>query len=458
MRLRRPPGPANGWTGFRHLRPLRNDFLCYMQRLRREYGDIVYLRVGPFGLNLLSHPDHLQTVLVDRAEDYRKPRRMRKAFGFLVRGGIALNDGPEWVQRRRLWQQALAQLDYEQVAAAAVRYTERMVRHVSAGSPDASEAIERVIIGTAVDSVLGEEAAYAADQFFDDIQTGLAAIIELIYSPLPLFIPTLRQRRIRRIAGRFATLVEAARVRCVSRREDTARCLMAGLVAARDEAGQPGSPQIVNEEAIMMVLGGKETAGPAAVWTCYLLAQHPEIQEQAAEEVARVLGRRRPCAADVPRLKWLEAVYKEALRLYPPGFIILREVDRRTQVSGYDLTMGDAACLYTLAMQRDARWFDEPERFRPERFLEGPPPTAAQGYAPFGIGKRACPGGRIAVVATVVMLATILQGFRWQLPEGATLPEPILHMGLRPRGGPPLRLVATGHIAACPELTGRAGL
>ncbi len=187
MRLRRPPGPANGWTGLRHVKPLRTDLLGYVERLRREYGDIVYLRIGPYGINLLSHPNHLQAVLIDRAEDYRKPLRMRQAFQFLIRGGIALNDGPEWVQRRKLVQQALARLDYEQVAAAAGRYTERMVRHLAGGEGDASEAIERVMIGTAVDTTLGEEAGCAggarcaADQIFDDINTGLGATIELIY-------------------------------------------------------------------------------------------------------------------------------------------------------------------------------------------------------------------------------------------------------------------------------------
>jgi cytochrome P450 len=326
-----------------------------------------------------------------------------------------------------------------------------MARSLAGGSADASEAIERVIIGAALESALGEEAGAAADQTFEDIQTGLAATIELIYNPMPLFIPTPRQRRIWRCAERFATLAEAARARCIKRQEDPARCLMAGLIKARDEAGQPGSAVVIGEEAMMMVVGGKETAGPAAIWTCYLLAQHPEIQEQAAAEVARVLGGRHACAADVPRLKLLEAVYKEAIRLYPPGFIVLREVDRPTQVSGYDLTPGDAVCLYVLAMQRDARWFDDPERFRPERFLEGPTPTAAQGYAPFGLGKRACPGGRIAVVSTVVMLAKLLPGFRWRLPEATTLPQPILHMGLRPRGGLPLRLVPAREIAPCSE-------
>lgn len=451
MRLRRPPGPTNGWAGLRHIRALQKDLLSYVQELRRDYGDIAYLRTGPAGLNLLSHPSHLQTVLLDRAEHYRKPRRMQKAFQWLIRGGIALNEGPDWVQRRGFWQQALEQLDYEQVAAAAVRYTQRMIGRLADGNGDAADAIERVIIGTSFDTSLGEEAADAADQMFDDIKTGLGATIDLVSSPIPLFLRPLRSRRIRRVAERFAALAEAARVRCVTHREDPARCLMAGLVEARDEAGQPGSPQVVDEEAIMMVVGGKETAGPAAIWTCYLLAQHPQIQEQAAAEVARVLGGRRPCAADVPRLKLLQAVYKETLRLYPPGFIILREVAQRTTVDGYDLTPGDAVCLYVIGMQRDARWFNDPETFRPERFLGGPSPTAAHGYAPFGLGKRGCPGGRIAVVSTVVMLATLLQGFRWQLPAGTTLPKPILHMGLRPQAGMPLRLVPAKDIAACPK-------
>src|SRR5207247_162406 len=107
---------------------------------------------------------------------------------------------------------------------------------------------------------------------------------------------------------------------------------------------------------------------PVATWMAYLLARHPELQERAAEEVSRVVGEREVTAADVSRLKRLDAAYKETARLYPPAFMCVREALRATNLGGCPVPRKAIVALFVHAAQRDPRWFDAPDEFRPDRF------------------------------------------------------------------------------------------
>jgi cytochrome P450 len=247
----------------------------------------------------------------------------------------------------------------------------------------------------------------------------------------PLFLPNARRRRIERAARRFAQLTEEARQACLTRGDDPSTCILAGLMAAEGD-GRRGTPREICEEAAMMFVGGKETAGPAAAWTASLLARHPEIQERAADEVFRVVGPRDVTAADMTQLKLLDAVYNETLRLYPPAFMFMREAVRPTAIGGYRVPRRSMVCLFVYAAQRDPRWFDAPDEFRPERFLEPAARDFAHAFVPFGIGKRACPGGRLATVQTLAALATLLQQHRLIWDSAKPVPTPLIYMGLRP--------------------------
>jgi cytochrome P450 len=182
----------------------------------------------------------------------------------------------------------------------------------------------------------------------------------------------------------------------------------------------------------MLFVGGKETAGPVATWTAYLLARHPEVQERAAEEAAEVLGDREITAADVSRLRLLDAVYSEALRLYPPALMCVREASRPTMLAGARVPRNSMICLFVYAAQRDRRWWDRPDEFRPERFLEPAERDFLHAYLPFGLGKRGCPGGRMATLETLAALATILREHRLVWDPSCPEPTPLVYMGLRP--------------------------
>ena len=135
--------------------------------------------------------------------------------------------------------------------------------------------------------------------------------------------------------------------------------------------GRGMSDQQAHDEAMTLLLAGHETTATTLVWTTYLLARHPEIQERTAQAVAEVLGNRLPSIDDVPRLTAVEMVIKEAMRLYPAVYITAREAAEEVEIGGWRIPRGSQIHLLLYATYHDPRWLPEPEAFRPERFAPG---------------------------------------------------------------------------------------
>jgi cytochrome P450 len=176
------------------------------------------------------------------------------------------------------------------------------------------------------------------------------------------------------------------------------------------------------------------------VWTLYLLARHPAVQEELAAGVRQALGGRAPCPDDLPALIAAEAAFKEALRLYPPVYFYSREATVDTEVAGYRVPRGSLVHMVPYLVQRDARWFERPEEFVPGRFAAGGeerlPPFA---YFPFGGGPHVCIGKAFAIAEAVLTLSAVLQEYRLALAPGQGAAECRQHLTLYPKGG--VRLV-----------------
>src|SRR6185436_9086867 len=162
-----------------------------------------------------------------------------------------------------------------------------------------------------------------------------------------------------------------------------------------------------------------ETTAVALTWAWYLLAQHPGAERRLGDELRAVLGGRTPTLADVPRLTYADHVVTEAMRLYPPAYAMGREAINATEVAGVPLARGMIVAIPTWTVHRDARWFDAPDAFRPERWdderVRALPRFA---YFPFGGGPRQCIGNAFATMEAVLLLATIAQRFRLALEPG----------------------------------------
>jgi cytochrome P450 len=257
----------------------------------------------------------------------------------------------------------------------------------------------------------------------------------------PAWVPTPRNRRLgaatRKVDAVILGVIEARR-RGGAATDD----LLSLLIRARDEDGGTMTDAQVRDEAMTLFLAGHETTALALTYTLYLLARDPARQERLAEELGRVLGGRPPTLADLERLPTTEAVVIEAMRLYPPAWGIGRQAMTEVEIGGWRYPKGAEFVISPWVVHRDARAFEEPEAFRPERWeneLARRLPRFA--YFPFGGGPRVCIGNRFAMMEAKLVLAVAVQRFRFELAAETSL-SLLPSATLRPRRGVRLRLAA----------------
>jgi len=211
--------------------------------------------------------------------------------------------------------------------------------------------------------------------------------------------------------------------------------LLTMLLEAREEDGSGGMSRTqIRDEAMTILLAGHETTAQALSWTWFLLSENPEAEARLHEELDRVLGGRPPSAGDAERLPFTRAVAAESMRLYPPAWSIARRALTDLELGGYRITRRSIVVTSPWIVHRDERWFPEPERFRPERWLDGDPDRPRSAYFPFGGGTRICIGERFAWTEAVLVLATLAAQWRATLVPGHPV-EPLPRITLRPRHG-----------------------
>jgi cytochrome P450 len=288
----------------------------------------------------------------------------------------------------------------------------------------------------------------AASAFFGSEVTEDVAVIDGAVNDLsheiaarfkrPILIPDwvplpghVRYRRaLRRIEQVIARMIAERRSRADERSD-----LLSLLMLAGTDQDLPMSDRQLRDEAVTMLLAGHETTALALSWTWHLLTRHPDMQEQLATQAHEVLGHRKPTIADLPRLTGAEQVINEAMRLYPPAWAVGREALRDCELGGFPVPAGTAIYMCPWVLHRSARYFDDPEAFRPERWagdLARRLPRFA--YFPFGGGPRVCIGNRFALMEAVLVLTTMVQRIRLERIDDRPV-VPFASITLRPSRG-----------------------
>ena len=216
--------------------------------------------------------------------------------------------------------------------------------------------------------------------------------------------------------------------------------LLSMLMAAQDDEGDGGrmSDVQLRDEVMTLLLAGHETTANALCWTFYLLSQNPDAEGRLHAEIDEVLGGRLPGLDDVPRLRYAEQVFAESMRLFPPAWGVGRKVVSDHPLGKWTLPAGALVSMSPWVTHHDERFFPDPFRFDPDRWL--PEARASRhrfSYFPFGGGARQCIGEQFAWMEGVLLLATLAQRFRYRLASGAVV-EPEALITLRPRGGLPM--------------------
>ena len=189
------------------------------------------------------------------------------------------------------------------------------------------------------------------------------------------------------------------------------------------------------DEIRSLYLAGHETTATTLSWTWHLLSQNPDVEAKLVHELQTILGGRTATMADLPKLVYTDMIIKETMRLYPPAFIISRQVIEDFEIGGYLIPKGSILLASQYVMHHDPRYFPEPDRFQPERFVPGYEDRLPKYvYFPFGGGPRICIGNQFAQMEAILVLATIMQQFHLSLLPGQTIvPAPLIT--LRPQYG-----------------------
>ena len=261
-------------------------------------------------------------------------------------------------------------------------------------------------------------------------------------SPLPDALPLPGKRDKRWALRTLRALVDGHIARRLALPADSAPQddLLAMLLAVRDEeTGQGLSRDELRDQCTVMFQAGHETTATALLWWCVLMAAHPQAQQHAGEEVDRVLAGRPPQPQDLAALDLLAAGLKEAMRLYPPiGALMSRRVIAPLQLGPWTVPKGAMLRISPWVIHRDARWYPEPEAFRPERFSAAATPPPRGAWLPFGTGPRVCIGQHFAMLEMTLVAAMLLQRYELSCVPGEPQVQADFNVTVRPRA--PVRL------------------
>jgi cytochrome P450 len=436
------PAVQGGLLGLGSLLRFRNQPLTVLEEAAR-LGDLSNIPFGPRALLLVSHPDLVHEVLVEKAGSFYKTRQLKKIFAASLGQGLLTSDGDYWRRQRKLVQPAFHHKRIEAYAQTMVEYAERMMQDWAAGEArEVDHDMMKLTLGIVSKTLFNADTSAEADKLGEAITVGQEITIKqfnAIFTP-PAWLPT----RENKLAEWSLNTINETVMGFIQERRKTGEDkgdLLSMLLLSRDEDGSGGmTDKQARDESFTLFVAGHETTANALTWTWWLLSQSPDKRATLHRELDTVLAGRPPTAQDLAKLPYLDQVIKESMRIRPPVWITSREPIEDVKIGGHLVKKGGFVGVSPWTMHHDARFYDAPQEFRPERWtpaFEKQLPKFA--YFPFGGGPRVCIGNQFALMEAKLVLATVAQ--RWTLDyAGAGDPGLSPLITLRPKHGMPMRI------------------
>jgi cytochrome P450 len=423
---------------------LKRDPLGFLAGARERHGDIVHFRLGRLPAYFLAHPDHIREVLyAKRASFTLSP--LRKKLIPVLGLGLLTSEGDLHSRQRRLIQPVFRKPRIEAYAACMGELSRCARDRWQPGQEvDVAEEMMHLTLVIAAKALFDHDIQDDSDAVAGNIEILLEYFHWLVspFAGLLKALPLPATRRFRRALGDFDAVIYRMiehRAAHPAEGED----LLSLLTRATDDVTRSQmTPKQLRDEIVTLLTAGYETSANVNAWTLYLIAQSPEVDRKLHEEARAVLGGRPGFeAADVERLPYTRQVITEGLRLYPPGWFIGREAVADVSIGPYTIPKGSLVLMSQYVTQRDARFYERPDRFMPERwtadFLRNLPRGA---YFPFSGGDRHCMGEGFAWQEAFLILATLMERWKFDLVPGQDIrPKP--SVTLRPDG--PIKMVVS---------------
>lgn len=390
---------------------------------------------------VLNNPDGIEELLVKNHKYYHR-RSMPTPLKVITGDSVLTISGDDHLRQRRLIQPAFHKGKIDAYAATMAKLAERRSRQWQDGATldvhrEMMELTAAVITATMFSSDIEEDArtvGRAIDSLITHTKRYVIPPIGRVLDRLPLKSTRVIQDSIAELDAIIYRFV--AEHRAVDGNKDD---LLTMLLEARYEDGSPMSDQQLRDESMTLFLAGHETTASALSWTFYLLSKHPHVAEALRTEVDAVLpGEKSPTTDDFVRLDYTRRVFTESMRLYPPVPGTDRQAVEPNEILGMKMNPGDLILVSPMVTHHDPQWYPDPHRFDPDRWLPGAAERVHKfAYLPFGGGVRKCIGERFAWMEGVLILATLVREWTWELAPGARV-QPKMNITLRPAYGMPM--------------------
>lgn len=435
------PGP-DGPQMLRAFTQIRGNPLAYLARTWHEFGDVVQFPVPRPPSYLIVDPAAVRQVLVSQARNYGKSTIQYRALSLVTGEGLLTADTEQARLQRPMVQPAFHHRTLQAVAghvAAAIDRVSTDWDQRIGTVVDVDEAMMHAALEVVGHALFGTDLSEDADRLARATLQALDVVVARARVPItpPRWMPTPGNVRLRRANSELDRAVQAMTQERLSRDQEPDQPDMLDLLlAVRDDQGGGLSQQQVRDQMVTFIVAGHETVASALTWSWALLAAHPQWQQALQEEADAVLGDRLPTIEDYEHLRVARAIHDEALRLYPPAWLITRKSRAAELLGGREVPAGSLIIMSPWLLHRHPEVWPNPDLFDPARFLDGQAERTA--FIPFGAGPRLCIGRDFALVEGALMLAGLARRFDLGYPVDGGLPTADPLVTIRPRGGLPL--------------------
>ncbi len=416
---RSAPGPRGPLSAL----GLMRDPLPFLEKIFRQYGDIVQLRLFNLHVYAIAHPDGIKHALQDNHRNYTKSFDY-KILARLLGQGLVTSEGALWLRQRRLMQPMFHRQKIAAFGAMMTECTSEMMDRWSARAEhgeafDVATEMMRLTLHIVGRALLTMDLTSHADQVGRNMTIANERFAQFDLSTLMPWFPSPGNLRFRKAARELRGLV----LDIIAQRRREGRDygdLLSMLLAVRDEeTGEGMSDEQLRDEVLTLILAGHETTATALSWIWYLLSEHPEVETKLHAELDQVLGGRTPTMSDLANLNYTGMVIDEAMRLYPPVWAVGRAAIDDDEIMGYRIAKGSNLLLSQWFAHRHPSLWENPERFEPERFAtERAAGRPRYAYFPFGGGPRMCIGNIFALTEAQLVLASVAQRYRLRMVPG----------------------------------------
>jgi cytochrome P450 len=450
---------------FKLAREFLHDPIKTLQSISSKYGDISYFKLGRQGVYLINKPDYIEKVLVYDHDNFKKGRRLQIAKALLGEG-LVTSEGDLHTRQRRIIQPIFHPKQIATYGKVMTDYTSTLNKKWKDGATvDILKEMMHLTLSIICKSVLNydveseteevDRALTISRNYSKRLQNPLGQVLNKI--PVLPNVKGARQAR-QKLDTLVYSLIKERRkglesndknyddllTRLIQAQDSTQSGPTNKMTGSSTNTGMPTlgmSDKQVRDEVMTIFIAGHETTANALTWTFYLISQNREIEKKLVEELVSIFDKdSAPSVEDIPKLKFTEKVLRESMRLYPPVWSLGRFVANDYTLDKYTVPAGSTIMMSQYLMHRDPRYFNEPNRFDPERWsLEAKSSLPRFSYFPFGGGIRACIGESFAWMEGILLIATISRQWKMHLIPGHRV-ELDLGITLRAKYGMKMRL------------------